>query len=76
MSMPGGRALWCPACEAPTAVPTSLGFIAPDGALGKIAVSYLAWRFKGDETAGKMFKGPNCGLCTMPGWHVNKSKID
>ena len=46
------------------------------GALGKIAVSYLAWRFKGDETAGKMFKGPNCGLCTMPGWHVNKSKID
>ena len=46
------------------------------GALGKIAVSYLAWRFKGDENAGRMFKGANCGLCTMPGWHVNKSHID
>ncbi len=46
------------------------------GELGKIAVSYLAWRLKGDEHAGRMFKGANCGLCAMPGWHVNKSKID
>lgn len=46
------------------------------GELGTIAVSYLAWRLKGDETAGRMFKGANCGLCAMPGWHVNKSKID
>jgi|CXWL01.1.fsa_nt_gi dienelactone hydrolase len=46
------------------------------GELGKIAVSYLAWRLKGDETAGRMFKGANCGLCSMPGWHVNQSKID
>jgi hypothetical protein len=46
------------------------------GELGVIAVNYLAWRLKGDDKAGMMFTGTNCGLCTMPGWHVNKSKID
>jgi dienelactone hydrolase len=46
------------------------------GEMGRIAVAYLAWRMKGDETAGKMFKGSTCGLCTTPGWHVSKSKID
>jgi dienelactone hydrolase len=46
------------------------------GELGKLAVAYLQWRLRGDKTAGQMFLGPHCGLCTDPAWHVSKKKID
>ena len=46
------------------------------GELGKIAVGYLQWRLRGDESAGKMFSGPNCTLCTDPTWHVSKKNMN
>ena len=46
------------------------------GEMGRIAVQFLAWRVKGDAKAAAMFKGPNCGLCTSPGWHVGKTLVD
>ena len=46
------------------------------GELGKVAVAYLNWRLKGDQTAAKMFVGADCGLCRDKNWHVFKKKID
>jgi dienelactone hydrolase len=46
------------------------------GELGKIAVALLKWQFKGDKEAGKMFRGPACGLCQNPAWHVSKKNMD
>lgn len=46
------------------------------GAFGKVAVAWLQWQLKGDHTAAAMFKGASCGLCTSPGWHVQKKRID
>jgi len=46
------------------------------GEMARIAVAYLAWRLKGDQTAGRMFTGPNCGLCTTLGWHVSRARIE
>ena len=46
------------------------------GELGKIAVRLLKWQFQGDQEAGKMFQGPQCGLCQDPRWHVSKKKMD
>ena len=48
----------------------------PDGgAFGKVAVAWLNWRLKGDAEAGKMFVGPQCGLCTNPDWVVEQKNI-
>jgi hypothetical protein len=46
------------------------------GEFGKVAVAWLQWTLKGDETAGKMFKGPSCGLCKDTNWKLEKKKID
>ena len=46
------------------------------GAFGKVAVAWLQWRLRADSTAARMFVGKDCGLCTAPGWHVPKKKID
>ena len=46
------------------------------GANGRIGVAWALWRLKGDDQAARMFKGADCELCTSPGWHVNKKKID
>jgi len=42
------------------------------GDFGKVAVALLEWQFKGDQEAGKMFLGTNCGLCLEAKWHVEK----
>lgn len=42
------------------------------GTMGKAALAWLDWRLKGDETAGRMFLNPTCGLCTDPQWIVKK----
>lgn len=46
------------------------------GEFGKVAVELLKWQFKGDQEAGKMFLGANCGLCQDPKWHVQKKGIN
>ncbi len=46
------------------------------GEFGKVAVAWLQWTLKKDETAGQMFKGPSCGLCKDTEWKFEKKKID
>jgi dienelactone hydrolase len=46
------------------------------GAFGKVAVAWLQWQLRGDANSARMFKGKDCGLCSMPGWHVQKKLID
>jgi dienelactone hydrolase len=46
------------------------------GDFGKVAVALLQWQLKGDQEAGKMFLGANCGLCQDPKWHVEKKGIN
>ena len=49
----------------------------PDGgAFGRIAVSWLDWRLKGQAEGARMFQGADCLLCKEPGWHVFKKGID
>ena len=45
------------------------------GEFGRVAVAWLKWQLKGDETAGKMFSGPDCGLCKNTEWKYEKKKI-
>ncbi len=42
------------------------------GKFAEVGANWLLWRLKGDRTAGAMFDGANCGLCTDPGWTVQK----
>lgn len=46
------------------------------GELGRLASAWFNWQLKGDENAGKLFKGQDCGLCTDSTWHVQKKHID
>ena len=44
------------------------------GEFGKVAVEWLKWQLKGDETAKKMFAGSDCGLCKDTKWdYKNKN---
>jgi dienelactone hydrolase len=45
------------------------------GEFGKVAVAWLKWQLKGDETAGKMFTGPDCGLCKDTKWKYEKKMV-
>jgi len=47
------------------------------GELGRLGWQWFAWQLRGDQAAGKTFKGSDCGLCTEgDGWHVDKTSID
>ncbi len=46
------------------------------GEFGKVAVAWLQWKLKGDETAGKMFVGSSCGLCTDTKWKFEKKRME
>ena len=46
------------------------------GAYAPVIVAWLRWQLKGDEASARMFKGPRCGLCTEPLWHVKKKRIE
>jgi len=46
------------------------------GDFGKVGVALLEWQLKGDQEAGKMFLGANCGLCQDSKWHVEKKGIN
>jgi len=45
------------------------------GEFGRVAVAWLQWQLKKDETAGKMFTGQSCGLCTDGKWKFEKKKM-
>jgi dienelactone hydrolase len=45
------------------------------GEFGRIAVAWLQWQLKNDETAGKMFSGESCGLCKDEKWKFEKKKM-
>jgi dienelactone hydrolase len=45
------------------------------GEFGKVAVAWLKWQLKGDETAKKMFAGSDCGLCKDTQWDYKKKNI-
>jgi len=45
------------------------------GEFGKVAVAWLKWQLKGDETAEKMFAGSDCGLCKDTKWKFEKKKM-
>ena len=44
------------------------------GEFGRVAVLYLKWRLKGDNTAGAAFVGPGCGLCGTQ-WSVQQKNL-
>jgi hypothetical protein len=45
------------------------------GEFGKVAVQWLKWKLKGDETAGKMVSGASCSLCQDPKWKLEKKGL-
>jgi hypothetical protein len=45
------------------------------GEFGKVAVAWLKWQLKGDETSKKTFSGPDCGLCKDTKWDYKKKKM-
>jgi len=48
-------------------------FLKPNGGVyAKVALAWLNWQLKGDKTAGAMFSGEKCGLCTEPYWKVTR----
>jgi hypothetical protein len=40
------------------------------GEFANVAWSWAAWQLKGDQKAGAMFVGKDCGLCKDPNWDV------
>jgi hypothetical protein len=42
------------------------------GEFANVGAAWLMWRLKGDEDAGAMFTGADCGLCTNPNWVVQR----
>jgi len=42
------------------------------GKFGEVGANWLLWRLKGDQKAGAMFDGPDCGLCKDAAWTVEK----
>jgi dienelactone hydrolase len=42
------------------------------GVFAEVMTAWLDWRLKGDATAGRMFSGPDCGLCRNPAWVVRR----
>ena len=51
-------------------------FDQPNGGwFAEVGVAWLDWRLKHDATAGKVFSGPDCGLCVNPTWSVQKKAM-
>jgi hypothetical protein len=45
------------------------------GEFSKVATAWYQWHLKGDEEAGKMFKGQPSGLSKSPLWKVDKKNM-
>jgi len=46
------------------------------GEFANIASDWLLWTFKGDQKAGRIFVGKDCGLCTNSNWDVRSKGIN
>ena len=42
------------------------------GAVAHVAVDWLEWQLRGDETAGRTFTGANCRLCAGTDWTLER----
>ncbi len=45
------------------------------GEFAGIGAAWLSWQLKGDQKAGLMFRGPECGLCVNPKWVVQTKNL-
>ena len=45
------------------------------GEFANVASNWVLWQFKGDRTAGAMFLGAKCGLCTNLNWDVESKRL-
>ena len=45
------------------------------GSFGVVAVAWLDWQLRGEDNAGRMFVGPDCGLCRDPQWVVKQKNL-
>ncbi|NLH17411.1 MAG: alpha/beta hydrolase [Phycisphaerae bacterium] len=45
------------------------------GDFAKVATAWFQWQLKEDKEAARMFEGDPCGVAQMPGWKVEKKKI-
>jgi hypothetical protein len=45
------------------------------GEFANIAVAWLRWQLKGDQTSARVFTGPDCSLCKNPDWTVQRKKL-
>jgi dienelactone hydrolase len=45
------------------------------GEFANVAWSWAAWQLKGDQKAGEMFVGRDCGLCQDPNWDVESKGL-
>lgn len=51
-------------------------FGAPNGGdVARFSVAWLNWRLRGDERAGRMFKGADCSLCNDPTWRIERKGL-
>ena len=46
------------------------------GEYANVASNWLLYHFKGNEKAGMMFIGDQCGLCTNPNWETDAKGLD
>jgi len=45
------------------------------GEFANVAWNWAAWQLKGDQKAGSMFVGEDCGLCKNPNWDVESKGL-
>lgn len=45
------------------------------GAVAHVAVDWLEWQLKGDESAARTFVGENCRLCTGTDWSIERKGL-
>lgn len=46
------------------------------GEYAGVAIAWLNWQPKGDQSSSLMFRGNDCGLCVNPRWVVHKKNIE
>jgi hypothetical protein len=45
------------------------------GEFAQVGAAWLKWRLMDDQSAGALFVGADCGLCTDPRWQVIKKQM-
>ena len=44
--------------------------------ISEVVTGWLRWRLMHDDTLDAMFVGPDCTLCSDPGWTVKQKDLD